>query len=220
MPGTDIGAIRYTVRTHLALVQVPVQGGWGYPGNPQFALADAWLGAEISEAEDFRLLVMRYLAAFGPARVTDIQTWSGLGKLKSAVDALKGELVAYKDEQGVELLDLPNMPIPDADTPAPVRFLPEFDNLLLSHSNRTRIVADAYRKEVYLPGLRVAATFTVDGFVRGAWKVERKKKDAALVITPFDAIPDADCAALSEEAERLIRFIEPDVASYAVRFSE
>jgi hypothetical protein len=220
MPGTDIGSIRYTVRTHLPLVQVPVQAGWGYPGNPQFALADAWLGEEISEAEDFRLLVMRYLAAFGPARVTDIQTWSGLGKLKSGVDALKSELVTYKDEQGVELLDLPEMPIPDGDTPAPERFLPEFDNLLLSHSNRTRIVADAYRKGVYLPGLRVAATFTVDGFVRGAWKVERKKKDAALVLTPFDAISEASRATLSEEGERLIRFVEPDAASYAVRFSE
>ncbi len=223
-PDTDIGSIRYTIRTHLPLVQVPVataiSGGWSYPGNPQFALADEWLGKSVEAADDFRALVFRYLAAFGPARVTDIQTWSGLGKLKAAVEALKPELVVYRDEQGVELLDLPDMPLPDADTPAPERFLPEFDNLLLSHSNRTRVVADEHRKQVFLPALRVAATILVDGFVRGAWKVEKKKGAAALVIEPFEALTQANRAALTEEGERLVRFVEPAAKSYEVRFAE
>ena len=223
MPDTDIGSIRYTVRTHLPLVQVPVAAaistGWSYPGNPQFTLAESWLGKPISEADDLRRLVARYLAAFGPARVTDVQTWSGL-KLKGVLDALKPELVTYRDEQGIELLDLPDAPLPDAETPAPERFLPEYDNLLLSHSNRTRVVADAYRPKVYLPGLRVAATILVDGFVRGAWKIEKAKGAATLVIEPFEALTKANRAALEAEGERLVRFVEAGAKAYAVRFVE
>lgn len=219
-PETDIGSIRYSIRTHLPLVQVPISTGWSYPGNPQFTLADQWLGHAISAEADFRELVRRYLAAFGPARVTDLQTWSGLGKLKTALDALKPELVVYRDEQNVELLELPDLPLPDADTPAPIRFLPEFDNLLLAHTNRTRVVADAYRPKVYLPGLRVAATILVDGFVRGAWKVEKAKGAAALLIEPFAPISPADRAALEEEGEKLVRFVEPSAKSYAVRFAD
>lgn len=221
-PDTDIGSIRYTIRTHLPLVQVPVAlavGGWSYPGNPRFALADSWLGKPIEDDANLRELVLRYLAAFGPARVTDMQTWSGL-KLKGALDAIKPELVTYRDEQGVELFDLPNAPLPDADTPAPERFLPEFDNLLLSHSNRTRVVADAYRPKVYLPGLRVAATILVDGLVRGAWKVEKAKGAAALVIEPFEALTSANRAALEAEGEQLVRFIDPVAKAYDVRFTE
>lgn len=217
MPDIDIGSIRYTVRTHLPLVQVPVNTGWSYPGSPQFTLADSWLGKPVDDPDDLPRLVMRYLAAFGPARVTDIQTWSGL-KLKGALDALKPQLVTYRDEQGVELLDLPDAPLPDANTPAPERFLPEFDNLLLSHSNRTRVVADAYRSKVYLPGLRVAATILVDGFVRGAWKVEKAKGTATLTIELFAALTQANRAALEAEGERLVRFIEPEAKAHAVRF--
>lgn len=219
-PDVDPGAMRYSVRMQLPLVQVPTEGGWSYPGNPKFALAERWLARPLDGAEDFRGLVLGYLAAFGPARVTDLQTWSGLGKLKSAVEALKPDLHNYRDEQGVELLDLPDMPLPDAETPAPVRFLPEYDNLLLSHSNRTRIVADEYRKGVYLPGLRVAATFLVDGFVQGAWKVDKAKSAATLTMTPFAPLDAASRAALTEEAERLVRFMEPAAKSHAVRFAE
>jgi hypothetical protein len=219
-PDVDPGAMRYSVRMQLPLVQVPTEGGWSYPGNPKFTLAESWLTHPLDAVEDFRALVLRYLAAFGPARVTDLQTWSGLGKLKSAVDALKPQLQLYRDEQGVELLDLPDMPLPDADTPAPVRFLPEFDNILLSHSNRTRIVADDYRRGVYLPGLRVAATFLVDGFVQGAWKVEKAKSVATLTLTPFTPLDGASRAALTDEAEQLVRFMEPDAKSHAVRFAD
>lgn len=219
MPDHDVGAMRYSVRTHLPLIQVPAKTQWSYPGNPRFTLAESWLGQPIPTEEDIRTLIVRYLAAFGPARVTDMQTWSGLGKLKSTVEALKSELVIYRDEQGVELFDLPDVPLPDADTPAPERFLPEFDNLLLSHSNRTRVVADEYRSKVYLPGLRVAATILVDGFVRGVWKVEKSKTAATLVIEPLAELTKANRANLADEAERLVRFIEPTAKTYAVRFT-
>lgn len=215
MPDTDPGSIRYTVRTRLPLVQVPIPKGWSYPATPQFTLAESWLGQPIPDDDHLRALIRRYLAAFGPAGVTDMQTWSGLGKLKAIFEEMKPELRVYRDEGRRELFDLPDMPLPDADTPAPIRFLPEFDNLLLSHSNRTRVVADEHRKAVYLPGLRVAATFLIDGFVAGVWKMERKKGDAVMLLQPFAPLPDR--AALIEEAERLLRFIESDAKTYAVR---
>jgi hypothetical protein len=219
MPGFEAGALRYGVRTHLPLIQVPIRKQWSYPGNPQFTLAESWLGTPIPTEMDMRTLTLRYLAAFGPARVTDMQTWSGLPKLKENFEALRSELVTYRDEQGVELFDLPSMKLPPAETAAPGRFLPEFDNVLLSHSNRTRIVADAYKSKVYLPGLRVAATVLVDGFVAGVWNVERTKGVATLTVEPFEPLEAANRQALQEEGEALVRFLEADAKSFAVRFS-
>jgi hypothetical protein len=219
-PDADIGSMRYAVRTHIPLIQVPVSKGWSYPGNPQFTLAESWLGQPIPGAEDMRALVFRYLAAFGPASVTDLQTWSGLPKLKEAVENLRPELVVYRDEGKREVFDLPDAPLQDADVPAPERFLPEYDNVLLSHQKRTRIIADDYRKGVYLPGLRVASTILVDGFVRGVWKVEKSKGTATLTITPFADLTKQNRAALTDEGERLVRFVESDAKAHAVRFAE
>ena len=223
MPDADVGAMRYAARTHLPLVQVPVSAGWSYPGNPRFALAEEWLGMPVPTDEDIRALVFRYLAAFGPASVTDMQTWSGLAKLKDAFEKLKPDLQTYRDEQGRELFDLPDMPLADladSDTPAPERFLPEYDNLLLSHTKRTRIIADEHRPKVFLPGLRVRATFLVDGFVRGGWKIEKAKGIATIVLEPFEALAKQSRSALSDEAERLVRFVEADAKGYHVRFVE
>jgi hypothetical protein len=220
LPDHDIGALRYTVRTHLPLVQTPTEARWSYPGNPQFALAEAWLGKPIATEEDLRGLVYRYLAAFGPATMQDVQTWSGFPKLKEAIGEFKAALVVYRDERGRELLDLPGAPLPAPDTPAPVRFLPEFDNLLLSHQNRTRVIPEKYHAHVFLAGLRVAATILVDGFVAGAWKIEKAKGAATLVITPFVPLTHATCDALAEEGERLVRFVEADAKVFAVRFHE
>jgi hypothetical protein len=220
MPDYDIGALRYTVRTHLPMVQVPTDTRWSYPGNPQFALAEAWLGRSISPETDLKALVFRYLAAFGPATVQDVQTWSGFPKLKEAIGEFKAALVLYRDERGRELLDLPHMPLPDTDTPAPVRFLPEYDNLLLSHQNRTRVIPEKYHAHVFLAGLRVRATILVDGFVAGAWKIEKTKDTATLVIEPFELLGKQDRDTLVEEAERLVRFVERNAKAFEVRFAE
>jgi Winged helix DNA-binding domain len=219
MPGQDVGALRYTVRTNIPLVQVPITGGWSYSNRPEFTLAESWIGRPISLKENLRDLIFRYLAAFGPASVTDAQAWLGL-KLKDAFEKLRPELRTYRDDGRRELFDLPDLPLTEGDQPAPVRFLPEFDNLLLSHSNRTRVIADEYRSQVYLPGLRVAATILVDGFVRGAWKIEKAKNAATLVIEPFGALTKKEREALSEEGERLVRFIEAKARSFEVRFAK
>jgi len=218
-PGQDVGVLRYTVRTHIPLVQLPIAGGWSYSNKPEFILAESWLGRPSSPKDKLRELLLRYLAAFGPASVTDAQTWLGL-KLKDAFEELRPELKTYREEGRRELFDLPDLQLTESDAPAPVRFLPEFDNLLLSHSSRTRVIADEYRSKVYLPGLRVAATILVDGFVRGVWKVEKVKNAAALVIEPFAALSKKDRAALEEEGEQLIRFIEANAKSFEVRFAK
>ncbi len=222
MPESDVGAMRYTVRTHIPLVQVPITTGWSYPGTPAFTLADTWLGQPVSPDDHLPDLIRRYLAAFGPATIADMQTWSyiPLATLKTAFETLRPELKVYRDEKKKELFDLPDSPVPSADTPAPVRFLPEFDNLVLSHKVRTRIVADEFRKKVYLPALRVAATILIDGFVGAVWKVEKTKGIATLSIEPLVPLTKTLRSELESEAESLVRFVEPDAKSYALTWVE
>jgi hypothetical protein len=205
---------------HLPIVQVPVASSWSYPAKPQFTLADDWLGQPVPVDDGgtgLDDLLRRYLAAFGPASVTDMQTWSGFMGLKDVVERLRPELVSFRDEQRNELFDLPDAEHPADDVPAPPRFLPEYDNVLLSHRKRTRIVADEHRKQVYLPGLRVAATVLVDGFVAGTWAVEKAKAAAELVVRTFGRLAKADRDVLVDEGERLVRFVEPAARSHAVR---
>ncbi len=220
MPEYDVGAMRYAIRTHLALVQVPVTGGWSYPGNPAFTLAESWTGLPISPAGDLRELVRHYLAAYGPASPADMQTWCGLAGLKETFEQLRPELLSCRDERRREIFDLPGLPQPPGDSPAPVRFLPEYDNLLLSHSVRTRVIPDVYHKQVFLSGLRVRATILVDGFVRGGWQVEKAKNTATLVIEPFAPLTAAEKDALAAEGEALVRFVEAGAGAYAVRFAQ
>jgi hypothetical protein len=219
LPNQDVGAMRYTVRTHLPLVQVPIREGWSYPSKPEFTLAESWLRRPISRENNLHELVMRYLAAFGPASVMDAQTWSGL-KLKETFEKLRSKLQVYRDERRRELFDLPRLSLPDRDVPAPVRFLPEFDNLLLAHSVRTRMLADEYRSKIFLPGLRVSASFLVDGFVRGVLKIEKAKDVAALVMEPFEKLSKRDRTELIEEGEKLVRFVEAKAKSHEVRFAK
>lgn len=217
LPGTDPGAMRYTVRMRLPLVQVPVAKGWSYPGNPKYALAESWLGKAVPPGDSFKELVLRYLSAFGPASAADMQTWSGFGKER--MEELRPELTTYRDEKGKELFDHPDLNIEDPDQPAPERFLPEYDNLLLSHANRTRVIADEHRSKVYIPVLRVRSTILVDGFVAGSWKVEKAKGTATLTVEPFSTLSRSSRKALSEEGEKLVRFVGYHAKRHDVRFA-
>lgn len=219
-PEREPEALAYAVRTHLPLVQVPPGGTWGYGGNITYATVEPWLGKPVASSQNLPTLILRYLAACGPATVMDVQKWSGLVRLKDAMEELKPQLRSFRDEQGNELFDLPDGLLFAADTPAPVRFVPEYDNLVLSHANRTRIIADEYRSKVFLSAARVRATFLVDGFVRGAWQIEKTASSATLIIEPFAPLSKEDCDALSEEGERLIRFVEDRAATFKVTFEE
>jgi len=216
-PEREPELLAYAVRTHLPLVQVPPGGTWNFTGSPLHVTAESWLGRKLSTSEGPHSLILRYLAAFGPASVQDMQTWSGLSRLKSVVEELKPQLRSYEDEQGNILFDLPDIQLPPDDTPAPPRFLPEYDNLILSHANRQRVVADAYRSSIFLSAGRVRATFLIDGFVSGAWKTTREKGVATLIIEPFAPLSPQHLNELIEEGERLIRYIEDKAEQFIVQ---
>lgn len=217
-PQADERAMAYAIRMHLPLVQVPTDDSWGFPSASDFALADDWLGQDVPTGEaPAHTLVRRYLAAFGPATPRDAQVWSGLQSLRTAFEEMRPELVTFRDERKRELFDLPEAPRPEADPP--VRFLPEFDNLVLAHDDRTRVIADEHRPRVTLKNLQVRATFLVDGFVAGVWKVERKKKTATLVLEPFGKLAKKTLAELEREGEALLRFVEEDANETGVRIT-
>jgi hypothetical protein len=210
-PDVNHRALGYGVRTHLPLTMVPSDDRWGFPRDAKFALAEA------DPDDSPALLVRSYLAAFGPATPADAQTWSGLKGLKAVFDELRDELAVFTDENGRELFDLPEAPRPDPDEPAPPRLLPEFDNLVLSHADRTRILDEAHRPRVVTKNLRVKATALVDGRVAGTWRSERKGKKATLTIEPFTKLPKAATKELQHEAEALLRFVEEDAESLEVK---
>ena len=217
----DVRAMAYLARMSVPLAQTPSEAAWGYASAPLFALAEAWIGAPVARKADPAALVTRYLAAFGPGGATDVSTWSGLSPatVRDALESLRPKLAVVADERKREVFDLADAPRPDATAEAPVRFLPEFDNLLLSHADRRRFVADAHRRAVFLPGLRVAATFLVDGFVAGTWSVARKGAEAALDVVPFAALGRPVREALEREGEALLHFVEPEAARVAVRIT-
>jgi hypothetical protein len=196
---------------------VPPRGVWGKGGPPAHTTAEAWLGRPIAGDPSPDDMLMRYLAAFGPASVLDMQAWSGLTQLADTAERLRSRLKSFRDEAGRELFDLPRAPRPDPDRPVPVRFLPEFDNVLLSHADRTRIVSDADRKRLFGGGGMLAATILVDGFVHGTWRIERGRRTATLAIAPFRPLAKHDVAALKEEGGRLLEFAAVDADRRDVR---
>ena len=217
-PGINDRALGFTVRMCLPLVMIPTEDRWAFPADSRFGLAESWLGTPVSVEANLEALVLRYLAAFGPATAADVQQWSGLQAIKPVLESLRPRLALFRDERGRTLFDLPDAPRPAEDTPAPPRFLPEFDNLVLSHADRTRVLADEHRRFILgAKNGRIPATFLVDGWVAGIWRVERKKQAATLAITPFAALPKSAAAALAEEGDALLRFLEDEADTFDVR---
>ena len=211
-PSSDARALAYAIRLTVPLVQVPTdREAWGFPGAAPFIRADRWLKKKIPHPRDGAIALMRrYLAAFGPATIADARVWSYLPNPKAAFDALRPELVTFRDERKRELFDLPSAPRPDEETPVPVRFLPEYDNLLLAHDDRSRVIATEHRARVSTNNLQLLATFLVDGRVAGTWKIERKAKTAVLVVEPFGRVTRQIRSEIEAEGAALLRFHEPD----------
>ncbi|WP_342668942.1 winged helix DNA-binding domain-containing protein [Amycolatopsis taiwanensis] len=202
-PGTaaDLSQI---MRSLVALVQVPPRAVWGKAGQTTYATAEDWLERDLHASPSPEELVLRYLRAFGPATVADVQAWSGLTGLREVVDRLRPQLVMLSDT----VFDLPDAPRPDEDTPAPVRLLAPFDNLLLSHADRTRIITDEHRKRVITINGQVHGTVLVDGFVHGIWKRDK----TVVTIEPFAPFTDTQAEQVHAEAAELLEFAEPGKA--------
>ena len=215
-PGYDPLSLAYTVTYQLPLVQVPPRGVWGAKSiQATWTTLSSWLGTPVGTAtpEDQETLVLRYLAAFGPASVMDMQAWCWLTKLGVVFERLRPRLITFRDENGRELFDIPDAPRPHADTPIPPRFLGEYDNLFLSHADRTRIGAIDIADRNFRKG-----PFFLDGFGHGCWDIVRDRAGATLVVEPFRPLAPADRLAVGEEAERLLAFLAPEAASRDVRF--
>ncbi len=217
-PGRDPAVLARAIRHLLPLVQVPPRGIWGESGQTTHTTAESWLGRALRSNPSLDEMILRYLGAFGPASIMDIQTWSGLAGLREVVERLRPRLISFRDESGKEIFDLPDAPRPSPDTLAPPRFLPEFDNLILSHANRTRVIPDNYRKALSSKNGMVPATILVDGFVRGTWRIEKSRSNATLKIHLFESLSKQDRKSLAEEGELLVRFVESGAKSHDILF--
>jgi Winged helix DNA-binding domain len=197
---------------------VPPRAVWGAAGQAAHTSAEAWLGRPMEAGPSLERLVTRYLAAFGPASVRDAQAWSGLTRLREIVDRLRPGLRAFRDEQGTELFDLPDAPRPEPDTPAPVRLVAEFDNLVLSHADRTRVVSEPNRQRLFTRNGIFPGTVLVDGFVLGMWRIVRTRDAAALVIELFEPLAGRVRDAVAGEGGRLLAFAAPNAPAHDIRF--
>lgn len=212
-PDREAIVLAWVAQHQLALLHPPPTGVWRRRGHVRVVLAEEWLGGPLAEASGIEGLLRRYLASCGPATVADLQAWSGLRRLRDEVETLRPALRTYRAEDGRELFDLPELELADPDEPAPVRFLPEFDNLVLSHDDRGRIIASAADRANVCPGYSIVRpTFLVDGFVAGTWSAG----PAGLVIEPFRPLADPD--EVLREAARLLAFLQlPDGAEVRLR---
>lgn len=213
-PDWDPTSLAYAVHHLVPVVQIPPRGVWGQKGLPTWATTERWLGRPVEQAPSIDRVVLRYLAAFGPASTMDVQAWSGLTRLREVTDRLRPSLRSFRNEAGKELFDLPDAPRPDPGTPAPVRFLPQFDNVGLSHADRSHISGDAARWPA--DDLHWSAIL-VDGFGAGAWRLARDGRAATLTVRLFDRLPAQDEAEVAEEGERLLAFLAPDAEPREVR---
>ena len=208
-PGYAPADLAQVIRAHVPLVQVPPRGLWGHGGKATHTSAENWLGRPRQPGPSVEDLMLRYLAAYGPASSQDAQIWSGLTRLREVFEALRPRLRVFHDEDGAELYDLPDAPRPSPETPAPPRFLPEYDNLLRSHIDRAHVLPDGHRDRLATPNDAPRPVFLVDGFVHGIWKLTRTRSAATLTIVPFAPLPGAVGDALTAEAARLLDFAAP-----------
>ncbi|HET6833617.1 MAG TPA: winged helix DNA-binding domain-containing protein [Acidimicrobiales bacterium] len=221
-PELDAAALAYACRCKLGLVQAPPRGVWGRSGQVKVTTVESWLGRPLASDPPIDEVIMRYFAAFGPAAVADVATWSRLTGLREVVDRLRPRLRPFRDERGRELFDVQDAPRPDPDTPAPPRFLPEYDNVLLSHDDRSRFFPpdDRVRARLFGADRRVSGSVLHDGFGCGTWRLEHDRDGgaAAIVVDHAVRLNQRARSAVATEGRRLMRLLAPDAGGHDVRF--
>ena len=218
-PGVDGAALAYACRCLLPFVQVPPRGVWGRSSQVASTIAESWLGRPLAAGPSLEDVALRYLGAFGPAAVADLVTWSRLTGLREVVERLRPRLHVFRDARGRELFDLPDAPRPDPETPAPARFLPEYDNVVLSHADRTRFLAPQ-RASFARVSTPIHGSVLRNGLLAGTWRIERNRRadTALLVIDHVVRLPKRAATSIAAEGRRLLRFVAADAASHDVRF--
>ncbi|SFK47817.1 winged helix DNA-binding domain-containing protein [Lysobacter sp. cf310] len=216
-PQRDAAAMARWVRGVEPLIHVPPAGIWDSHRPAAFAPAAHWLGQPLSADDASEAMVLRYLAAFGPATAQDIAAWSGLQGVRAIVERLRPRLRTYRNAAGATLFDPVDAPAPEPDAPAPPRLLADFDNLLLAHADRSRIFDERHKAAVFTRNGIVRATVLIDGYVAGTWSMERGKDAATIAIVPFASLSKPQRAALDEQALHCLSRFAPDLA-HAVSF--
>jgi hypothetical protein len=216
-PGFDADSLAAAIGFLLPLVHVPPRGLWGQSAPTRLTPVEAWLGRPLDANSTPDEVVLRYLAAFGPATVADIRIGSRLTGLRAVLERLRPRLVNFRDERGRELFDLPDAPRPDPETPAPPRFLPEYDNIMLSHDDRGRIIRD--NRGLSMPAGRGGelGSVLVDGFLGGMWRINRERGKATLAIEASRPWAKPDQTAVAEEGARLLAFVASDADDHDVQ---
>lgn len=218
-PDREPEALAAVVRARVPLVQTPPRGLWGRSGQALHTPLEAWTGRQQAAGFTNEALVLRYLSAFGPASVKDMQVWSGLTKLQDAVGRLGSRLIRFRDEQGIELFDLPEAPRPDGSAPSPPRFLGDFDQMLLAYADRSRILSETHKRRVFTVNGLVRPVFLLDGFVAGKWELRQRGGEALLLVEPFAPLSADDREALGVEGARLLAFASRG-CSHEIRFAD
>jgi hypothetical protein len=219
-PRRDRDSLAAAIGYLVPLVQVPPRGIWGASGQPRRTSVEGWLGRPLGTKREPDALILRYLAAFGPATVSDARTWSGLSALSEVFERLRPRLRTFRDESGRELFDIPDGPLSDPATPAPPRFLPVYDNVLLSHADRTRIVRGGDGKRMgYMEGVNFGSVL-IDGFVGASWSLKRGPNGATLRITLLDRLAKRDRIAVEAEGTRLLSFLAAETSPQTVMVLE
>jgi hypothetical protein len=216
-PGWDATSLGYAFTYLVPLIQVPPRGIWGRTGPIAWTPAEDWLRRDLDPDPEPDEVMLRYLAAFGPATVADVQAWSGLTRLREVAERLRPRLRTFTDPAGAEVLDLPDAPLPDEDADAPPRFLPEYDNVLFSYADRTRV--NPNRNEIPLaPGNGGrCGTVLIDGTFRATWQITVAGDQATLLIKPFAPLASADQADVVTEGAGLLAFAAADATSHDVQ---
>jgi hypothetical protein len=216
-PERDADALANTARNVEALVQAP-PALWGGGARTRVAHMSEWLAKPLGTEAEPEPLILRYLAAYGPASVADIRAWSGLAGISEVVETLRPSLRVFKSEAGVELFDLPRAPRPDPDTPAPVRLLGGFDGLILGFADRSRFLDDTHRRRIATANGIFHPLILIDGRVAGTWKLAIAKHVARVELTPFASLQPEQRADLTREAEALLATAIPDRSGHEVQF--